>query len=179
MRAHYSDTLQRCVDNFRMRHIVVVALLIALFGAPLHAAERRVIGLTQKGKTIEAIFVDGESQKAPVVVLVGSLNGSPASTRAVEREAERFEALAENRRAFRLIVIPNPNTEKNPLQFPPMGNAYRDNTESHVLWRWIGSHAPDLTVVAGDDFGLVQALSQNPVAGFGKIPAIRVGATSG
>ena len=162
-----------------MRHIVAVGLFIALFCAPLHAAERRVIGLTQKGKPIEAIFVDGESQKAPVVVLVGALDGSPASTRGVEREVERYESLAENRRAFRLIAIPNPNPEKNLLQFPPMGNAYRENSESHVLWRWIGSHAPDLAVVVGEDFGLVQALSQNPVAGFGKIPAIRLDATSG
>ena len=161
-----------------MRHIVAVALFIFLVCTPVHAAERRPIGLTQKGAVIEAIIVDGQSQKAPVVVLVGGLDG-PASSRAVEREVERYEATAQNRRAFNLIAIPSPNPERNPLQFPPTGAAYRENAESHVLWRWIGSHAPDLAVIVGEDFGLVQALSQNTVAGVGKVPATRMDVAAG
>ena len=62
------------------------------------------------------------------------------------------------------------------LQFPPTGTAYRDNTESHVLWRWIGIHAPDLVVVAGSgDAPLAAALAQNAVAFVGKILSGRIG----
>jgi unsaturated rhamnogalacturonyl hydrolase len=162
-----------------MRHFVFVSIFMTLICAPLQAAERRTIGLSQKGTPVEAIIVDGESQKAPVVVLVGGLDGTGPSSRTVEREAERYEGISQNRRRFKLIAIPNPNPERNSLQFPPAGVAYRENTESHVIWRWIGSHAPDLAVVAGEDFGLVQALSQNSVAGLGKIPATRMEATAG
>ena len=38
--------------------------------------------------------------------------------------------------------------------------------------------APDLTIVVGEDFGLVEALSQNPVAGFGKILSTHMDATA-
>jgi rhamnogalacturonyl hydrolase YesR len=105
------------------------------------------------------------------------LEGAGSSSRAVEREIQRYEGTARSRRKFRLIAIPSPNPERSRLQFPPAGSAYRENAESHVLWRWIGSHAPDLVVVAGKDFGLAQALSQNVVAGFGRIPATRVEVT--
>ena len=45
------------------------------------------------------------------------------------------------------------------------GVAYREHIESHVLWRWLGAHAPDLVLVAGPDAGLVDALTQNIVIG--------------
>jgi rhamnogalacturonyl hydrolase YesR len=64
------------------------------------------------------------------------------------------------------------------LQFPPAGVAYREHIESHVLWRWIGTHAPDLVVIAGSDSGLAEALSQNAVAEVGRIPARRVDAAT-
>ena len=143
-----------------MRRFVLAFLLISSLPVPLRAAERRDIGLTQKGARIQAFFVEGESAASPLVILVGGLNGVGGSSRAVEREIQRYEGIAKNRRTFRLIAIPSPNPERSPLQFPPGGAAYRENAESHVLWRWIGSHAPDLVVVAGEDFGLAQALSQ-------------------
>ena len=159
--------------------VVVIALLVISFSiVPMQAAERRDIGLTQRGTRIDAFFVEGESARSPLVILVGGLDGVGGSSRAVEREVQRYESLAKSRRAFRLFAIPSPNPERSPLQFPPLGVAYRENAEAHVLWRWIGSHAPDLVVVAGDDFGLVQALSQNVVAGFGRIPATRMEVTS-
>jgi rhamnogalacturonyl hydrolase YesR len=157
-----------------VRRVILALLFITSFVVPLEAAERRDIGLTQKGARIEAFFVEGETAASPLVVLVGGLEGAGNSSRAVEREIQRYEALAKNRRAFRLIAIPSANPDRSVLQFPPAGVAYRENAESHVLWRWIGSHAPDLVVVAGEDFGLVQALSQNAVAGLGRIPATRV-----
>jgi rhamnogalacturonyl hydrolase YesR len=56
--------------------------------------------------------------------------------------------------------------------------AYREQIESHVLWRWIGAHAPDLVLVAGTDRGLVDALSQNAVIDIGRIPSRRVEAST-
>jgi unsaturated rhamnogalacturonyl hydrolase len=176
MGAHYSDTPKGYVDNFAVRYI---AALFLVFSAPLLAAERRDIGLSQKGTHLEAFLVEGESEKAPLVVLVGGLEGAGATSIAVEREIARYEALSKNRRSFKLIAIPLANPERVPLQFPPAGIAYRENAESHVLWRWVGIHAPDLVVVAGSDFGLVQALTQNAVAGVGRISAMRLNATAG
>jgi unsaturated rhamnogalacturonyl hydrolase len=173
MGAHYSDSLRACVDNFPVRSVVLTLLLISLLSTSLQAAERRDIGLTQQGTRIAAFFIEGESASAPLVILVGGLEGVGNSSRAVEREIQRYEGTAKGRRAFRLIAIPSPNPERNRLQFPPSGVAYQENAESHVLWRWIGSHGPDLVVVAGEDFGLVQALTQNAVAGIGRIPASR------
>jgi rhamnogalacturonyl hydrolase YesR len=156
-----------------------LVLSIALFTKTLLGAEQRVIGMSGKGTKIEASFVDGETEKAPVVVLIGGLQGPGASQRTVQSEVARYEAIRQNRRVFRLIAIPLGNPENVGLSFPPTGAAYRENAESHVLWRWIGVHAPDLLVVAGDDFGLVQALSQNAVAGVGKIPAVRMDVAAG
>lgn len=174
MGAHYSDTPKRCVDNSPVSRVLLALWFITSFVLPLRAAERREIGLSQQGARISAFFVEGETASSPLVVLVGGLEGTGNSSRAVEREMQRYEGLAKSRRAFRLIAIPSPNPDRSQLQFPPAGVAYRENAESHVLWRWIGSHAPDQVVVAGEDLGLVQALSQNPVAGFGRIPATRV-----
>ena len=100
------------------------------------------------------------------------------SSDAVDREAAAFEQIPQHRRAFRLIAIARANPDGQPLQFPPSGVAYREHIESHVLWRWIGTHAPDLVLVAGPDPGLVDALSQNVVIDVGRIPARRVDAST-
>jgi hypothetical protein len=64
--------------------------------------------------------------------------------------------------------------------FPPAGIAYRDNQESHALWRWIAMEAPDLVLIdAGDDFGMAEALSREGPAEVGAIPARRVSVKSG
>ena len=64
------------------------------------------------------------------------------------------------------------------LVFPPTGTAYRQNSQSHYIWRWLGLHAPDLViVVSNEDFGLTNALKQNRVAGVGSIPALRAAST--
>jgi len=154
--------------------VFIVALLLAPSAAP--AAERSTIGLTGTGSTIEALMVAGASAASPTVLLVGGVNGSSQSSDAVAREVAGFEALPQNRRRFRLLAIPIANPAAQPLQFPPAGVAYREHVESHVLWRWIGTHAPDLVLIAGPDSGLADALSRNVVAEVGPIPARRVGA---
>jgi unsaturated rhamnogalacturonyl hydrolase len=138
------------------------------------AGERWTIGLSTNGTPIEAVAIDGRSASSPIVVLVGGLQQPDQSSDAVAREAATFDKLPQNRRGFRLIAIARANPEARPLQFPPSGVAYRENIESQVLWRWIGTHAPDLVLVAGPDTGLIEALSQNVVADVGRIPSRRV-----
>jgi rhamnogalacturonyl hydrolase YesR len=159
-----------------MRSVISLTTFL-LVAAPLRAAETRTIGMTAKGTLIEASIVEGATGDSPTVVLIGGLEGPGASATAVEAELKRYDGLSQARHNFRLIVISKPNPERSKLQFPPTGVAYRENTESFVIWRWIGSHAPDRVIVAGEDFGLVQALSQNAVATIGRVPATRVGVT--
>jgi rhamnogalacturonyl hydrolase YesR len=105
------------------------------------------------------------------------MNGRDASVDVVAREAARWDAIPQNRRTFTLLAIPLANPEAQPLQFPPTGTAYRENVESNVLWRWIGTHAPDLVlIVSAEDSGLGSALSQNAVADIGRIPSRRIDA---
>src|SRR6185503_11295839 len=111
----------------------------------------------------------------PTVMLIGGLKGRDATVDAVTREAAAFESLPQSRRTFRLIALPLANPDGRPLQFPPTGTAYRDNAESHVLWRWIGIQAPDLVVIAGESAGgLADALSQSAAGFVGKIPNLVV-----
>ena len=142
------------------------------------AGEHWTIGLSTSGTPIEAIVVAGRSVASPTVLLVGGLHGGDQSSDAIAREAAAFEQIPQNRRAFRLIAIARANPEAQPLQFPPTGVAYRDQIESHVLWRWIGTHAPDLVLVAGQDAGLVDALSQNVVIDIGRVPARKIDAST-
>ena len=150
-------------------------VVLLLVHATAFAADQRTIGLTTGGMPIEVLTIAGPSADSPTVLLIGGLGGRDASSDAVGREAARVDALPQNRRSYRLLAIPVANPEGRPLQFPPTGVAYRENIESHVLWRWIGVHAPDLVIVAAaPDAGLAEQLSQNAVADIGKIPARRV-----
>src|SRR5215212_229188 len=103
----------------------VVLLLLSLLASPVSAAERWTVGLTTSGAPIDAFVVPGPSAASPTVLLVGGLTGKDQSAEAVAREVAGFEALAWNRRRFRLIAIPIANPEAQPLQFPPTGAAYR------------------------------------------------------
>jgi rhamnogalacturonyl hydrolase YesR len=149
---------------------VVACLLPAI----VLAGERWTIGLSTSGAPIEAVVIAGPSASSPTALVVGGLQRSDESSDAVAREAAAFEKVPQNRRAFRLIAIARANPDATPLQFPPSGVAYREQIESNVLWRWIGTHAPDLVLVAGPDAGFADALSQNAVIGPGQIPARRV-----
>ena len=136
--------------------------------------------MAPQGARIKAMAVAGASAAVPTVLLVGGLNGDQDTARLVSDEVRTFQALPSNRRPFRLLAIPMANPEKSTLVFPPVGHAYRNNPESHALWRWTAIQAPDLVLVAGnDDFGLTAALPQNIVAGVGRIPARRMAAKPG
>ena len=145
-----------------------------LLPASAIASERWTIGLSSSGAPIEAVVVAGRAVSSPTVLLVGGLQSPDQSSDAVAREAAAFEQIPERQREFRLIAIARANPDAQSLQFPPSGVAYREHVESHVLWRWVGTHAPDLVLVAGSDPGLVDALSQNLVLDVGRIPARRV-----
>jgi rhamnogalacturonyl hydrolase YesR len=149
-----------------------------LLPAPAAAGERWTIGLSTTGAPIEAVVVSGRGASSPTVVLVGGVQRTDESSDAVSREAAAFEQIPERQREFRLIAIARANPNGQPLQFPPSGVAYREQIESHVLWRWLGTHAPDLVLVAGPDAGLVDALSQNVVIDVGRIPVRAVDAAA-
>jgi unsaturated rhamnogalacturonyl hydrolase len=172
MKSLTTRTGQRVLLTISMWLLVVTSLAVA--------AERWSIGLTANDDPIEASMVPGPSADSPTVLLVGGLQGRDASVDVVTREAAAFEALAQNRRAFRLIALPLANPDGRPLQFPPTGTAYKDNAESHVLWRWIGIQAPDMVVVVGDSgSALGDALSQFPAGFVGRIPSRVTAAKAG
>jgi unsaturated rhamnogalacturonyl hydrolase len=149
-----------------------------LLPAAAIAGERWTIGLSTTGASIEAVVIAGGSPSSPTVLLLGGLERTDQSSDAVAREAATFEKVPQNRRAFRLIAVARANPDAQPLQFPPSGVAYREHVESHVLWRWIGTHSPDLVLVAGPDSGFLDALSQNSVIDVGQIPGRRVDAST-
>src|SRR5579884_845799 len=151
-------------------------LFATLLALPVAAAERSVVGMTADGTRIEAFEVAASAAPSATVLLVGGLSGEDESSRAVEQEIRKFESGA---RAFRLLAVPVANPARVKMVFPATGAAYRDNPESNALWRWTAVQAPDLVLIAGDDAGLADALSQNVVAGVGKIPALRVDAKPG
>ncbi len=116
------------------------------------------------------MWIPGPGESAPTIVVIGGLKGADASSAAIGK-------ITQQKRPFNLYTIRLANPEGAELVFPPTGTAYRENGQSHFIWRWLGLHAPDLVIVAGDqDFGLTDALAQNPVAGVGRIPAIHASA---
>ena len=164
------------LDSRRLarRSLFTCVFACLLLPAVAIAGERWTIGLSTSGAPIEAVVVAGRAVSSPTVLLVGGLERPDQSSDAVAREAAAFEQIPERQREFRLIAIARANPDAQSLQFPPSGVAYREHVESHVLWRWVGTHAPDLVLVAGSDPGLVDALSQNLVLDVGRIPARRV-----
>ena len=148
---------------------------VAAFGG-----EWTTVGLTSQNRLIRALIVDASSPGAPTVALIGGLDGDESAARLVEREARTYAQTRPVRRRFHLLAVPLANPERAKLVFPPAGVAYRENPESHYLWRWLGTQAPDLVLVAAaQDFGLVESLVQNAVAGYGSIPARKVEARLG
>jgi unsaturated rhamnogalacturonyl hydrolase len=131
------------------------------------------IGLSTKGAVIERLKVDGASAAGATVVLIGGLDGPGESSRRVEEAVRDYEKRKPAQRSYRLLAVPLANPDAaTTLSFPATGVAYRENSESNTLWRWIGTQAPDLVLIVGTkDFGLAQALSDNVVAEVGRIPA--------
>src|SRR5947207_1477270 len=132
-----------------MRVFVLVCCFVIV--SPVIAAQSTYIGITDKGTRIEALILPGASVSSPTVALIGGMKGVDGSSILVRQEVEYFAGLKQSQRHFRLIAIPLANPENNRLHFPPEGVAYRDNPESHALWRWLAIHSPDLVVIAGAD----------------------------
>ena len=126
-----------------------VAWTVIFLAGSLMGAERRVVGLSASGKPIEALVVSAAPPTAPTVMLIGGLNGGTESGQMVSAAVEDLESDPPSRRRFHLLAIPLANPDKSPLVFPPTGVAYRENAESHVLWRWIALQAPDLVLIVG------------------------------
>jgi unsaturated rhamnogalacturonyl hydrolase len=163
-----------------LRNVIATLVMFLLFVLSAAGAERWDVGLTTKNIRIEATMIAGSSDVVPTVLLVGGLQGKDDSVAVVAREAEAFESKPQSQRLFRLVAIPLANPDGAILQFPPAGVAYKENIESHVLWRWIGIHAPDFVMIAGtSDFDLAEALSKTAVGTVGRIPAQRVDAKAG
>ena len=134
------------------------------------AAELIDIGLTTDGQRIDALRVEATTRSPLTVVLVGGLQGDESSAAAVRSVLASYEQ--RRTRPWRVLAVPMTNPQALPLQFPPTGVAYRESAESHVLWRWLGTQAPDLVLIAGTDAaGLADALASQPVADMGRIPA--------
>jgi hypothetical protein len=150
---------------------IAVASLAFAFALPLRAAETFDIGLATSGARIDAVAAEARGDPARTVLLVGGLEGNDASVAAVRDAVEAFER-SRNRRV-RLLAVPLANPDGAALEFPPTGIAYREHSESHALWRWIGTQAPDLVLIAGDDAGLAAALGEHAAADVGRIPARR------
>ena len=149
--------------------IAVLASLSVLLATPLVAAEVFDIGLAANGARIDAVAVAASAKSAPTVVLVAGLHGEDGSTAAVRAAVAAYER--SHKRAVNLLAVPLANPDGAVLMFPPQGVAYREHAESHVLWRWLGTQAPDLVLIAGDDAGLLEALNSQTVADMGRIPA--------
>jgi unsaturated rhamnogalacturonyl hydrolase len=165
--------------------VASLATLVACMSPPLGAAETFDIGLAANGTRIDAASVAGRAANAPTVLIVGGLDGDDATAASVRSAVANYEKLRARDRAFNLLAVPVANPERAPLEFPPTGVAYREHSESHALWRWIGAHGPDLVLIAGNNRGgvsgadgtadahaniLAAALSGQPVAGIGRIP---------
>lgn len=157
-------------DGVRLASLLLGCLVAGL--AP--AAQTFDIGLAEDGTRIDGLVVpaDRAGSQTRTVVIVGGLGGDPGSADGVRAAVEAYERQA--RRPFHLLAVPLANPSRAPLQFPPTGDAYREQVESHVLWRWLGAQAPDLVLVADEaDAGLALALPAQAVAGMGEIPAQR------
>ena len=154
--------------------------LLLTISSALLGADRISIGLTSSKTVIEALAIPADSDRLPRVLLIGGLSGNDASVKIVQGEIQRFESGAAKRRKFHLTGVAPANPDKAHLIFPPSGQAYRDDPESHYLWRWIAMEAPDLVLIVGpDESHLARALSQEVVAGVGRIPAEVVEAKPG
>jgi unsaturated rhamnogalacturonyl hydrolase len=154
-----------------------IGLLMSLLLASANA-EPLIVGLSSSGTRIDAVQVEASaSMTTPAstrtVLLIGGLDGNQSSVVAVRSEVKAFEKVRARDRKIRLLAIPLANPDATKLQFPPTGIAYREQVESHALWRWIGAHAPDVVMIVGEDLGLAEALATNAVAEVGRVTVQR------
>ena len=147
------------------------AATLLLAALPALAAETFDAGLGSNGARIDAVFVAAANANAPTVLLVGGLAGADGSVADVRRAVAELDARKPRQRQVNLLAIPVANPAGARLAFPPSGHAYRENAEANFVWRFIGAHAPDLVLIAGDDAGLGAALAAGVAAGVGRVPS--------
>jgi len=151
-----------------------LVLACSLFSTVAYAQQWQV-GMSSSGTLISASGYQVDSQARPTVVLIGGLDGKPESSQKVRAEFARYQTRPKSEQSFNLIVIPEANPQSESLQFPPTGRAYSDNPVSFSLWRWLGTHGPDLVLIESEsDFELADALSNSVVAGVGYVPALHL-----
>lgn len=131
-------------------------------GAGVKGRELQVV-LDAAALAAHALEPSAATQPRVRVLLVGGLDGSPSSTRAVLGALEWFGTAA-GARPYRetLSLAAIPVTHPDALSrdegrktsapttvwsFPPAGTPYRGPfPAAQYLWRWVGSYAPDLVV---------------------------------
>ena len=128
--------------------------------------------MTAQGVAIEALSVPAQSAQAPLVVVLGALDGSIASTRVVQQCFEDYANAADN--FVDVLFVPRANPDAVPLLFPPNEPAYATNWTAWSLWRWLAVTAPDLVLIAGNDEADLANLLSKQGAGLGTIPAQHV-----
>lgn len=159
------------------RPTTFIFCLLALFTvqAPNAFAQTWHVGMSSSGTPITAQGYQAPGTDNPTVVLVGGLDGNPASSAKVRQEFDRYLARPKDRQPYNLILIEKANPDAEPLQFPPRGRAYESSPVSFALWRWLGTHGPDLVLIESEtDFELADSLSNQIVAGVGYIPALHL-----
>ena len=157
--------------NKNLKYFLV---MFSVFSGASHSAELNWhVGLTSSRNSIAATGLEIDPDATTVLYLAG-LSGPSESS--LELDSLLNEHLANSADLTNnLIIISNANPDAEPLHFPPEGEAYTENTVSHVLWRWIGTHAPDLIILEqGEDYGFVEAVRNLGIAGFGTLPVIRL-----
>ncbi len=148
-----------------------MAATLLLAALPALAAESFDAGRSSSGVHIDGLYVAAASPAAPTVLLIGGLNGADTAVSDVRRAVAELDAERPRKRQVNLIAIPLANPDGARLAFPPTGHAYRENAEANFVWRFIGAHAPDLVLIAGDDAGLRAALAAATPAGVGRVPS--------
>lgn len=130
---------------------------------------RTAIGVTRDGTPIPAWVAKEDTDYATEkrrILLVGGLDGSPASVETVAESLRWFwtsPRAAEHRDKYIVSAVPvaNPDGWASQLTggegdgrdlnvgYPPSGKFYQSDSavEAQYLWRWIGLHAPDLVIV--------------------------------
>ncbi len=156
------------------RLLAGLLVLMALVAVPVQAQVWQV-GMSASGKLITAIGFQVDARERPTVVLIGGLDGQAASSAKVKAEFDRYVARPADRQPFNLILIAEANPDGEQLQFPPTGRAYEASPVAYSLWRWLGTHGPDLVLIESEtDFELADSLSNQIVAGVGYIPALHL-----
>src|SRR5262245_59104451 len=103
-------------------------VLFLLFGSVLFATESE-IGLTANQTPIRCDYGPGSlDYKRVRVVILGGLDGT---------ESPAVAKMRGYNSKYALITVPLANSDNAQMQFPPSGEAYKNQPESHYLWRWL------------------------------------------